>query len=282
MSCGLDIHCPRHGVCGDEPGLSLPLLQWLPAYRREWLRPDVVAGVTTAAVVIPKSLAYATIAGLPIQVGLYTAFIPLIVYAMLGSSRPMSVTTTTTIAILTGAELAIVAPDGDPAMLLSACALLTLMVGAILVLASHLPTRLRRQFHLRARAGRIQGRHRRRDHHRSVAQDSRHPFRQGIAAAQPAGDRHGARAPVVGHRGRRRADDRDHRRHRKIPARLARAADRDRGGHRGRDLARPAGAWRRAGGRDSLGTAVVHDSGTGARRSRWQKSSGRRRSASRS
>jgi len=117
-------------------GLSLPLLQWLPAYRREWLRPDVVAGVTTAAVVIPKSLAYATIAGLPIQVGLYTAFIPLIVYAMLGSSRPMSTTTTTTIAILTGAELAIVAPNGDPAMLLSACALLTFMVGAILVLAS--------------------------------------------------------------------------------------------------------------------------------------------------
>ena len=119
-----------------NPVLSLPLLQWLPAYRREWLRPDVVAGVTTAAVVIPKSLAYATIAGLPIQVGLYTAFVPLIVYAMLGSSRPMSATTTTTLAILTGAELAIVAPGGDPTTLLSACALLTLMVGAILVLAS--------------------------------------------------------------------------------------------------------------------------------------------------
>ena len=117
-------------------GLSLPLLQWLPNYRREWLRLDVVAGVTTAAVVIPKALAYATIAGLPIQVGLYTAFMPLIVYAMLGSSRPMSATTTTTIAILTGAELAIVAPDGDPTSLLSACALLTLMVGALLVLAS--------------------------------------------------------------------------------------------------------------------------------------------------
>jgi len=117
-------------------GLSLPLLQWLPAYRREWLRPDVVAGVTTAAVVIPKSLAYATIAGLPIQVGLYTAFVPLIIYALLGSSRPMSATTTTTLAILTGAELAIVAPDGDPTALLSACVLLTLMVGAILIAAS--------------------------------------------------------------------------------------------------------------------------------------------------
>jgi sulfate permease, SulP family len=119
-----------------NPGLSLPLLAWLPNYRREWVRDDVLAGVTTAAVVIPKSLAYATIAGLPIQIGLYTAFVPLIVYAMLGSSRPMSVTTTTTIAILTGAELAIVAPDGDLTTLLPACALLTLMVGAILLLAA--------------------------------------------------------------------------------------------------------------------------------------------------
>lgn len=117
-------------------GFTLPLLQWLPGYRREWLRPDSIAGVTTAAVVIPKALAYATIAGLPIQVGLYTAFLPLIVYAMLGSSRPMSVTTTTTIAILTGAELAVVAPDGNAAALLSACALLTLMVGVILMAAS--------------------------------------------------------------------------------------------------------------------------------------------------
>src|SRR5678816_1900113 len=114
----------------------IPLLDWVSDYRREWLASDLVAGLTTAAVVIPKSLAYATIAGLPIQVGLYTAFVPLIVYAMLGSSRPMTVTTTTTLAILTGAELAIVAPGGDPTTLLSACALLTLMVGAILVLAS--------------------------------------------------------------------------------------------------------------------------------------------------
>ncbi|HEU0258691.1 MAG TPA: SulP family inorganic anion transporter, partial [Burkholderiales bacterium] len=55
-------------------------------------------------------MAYATIAGLPVQVGLYTAIVPMVVYAFLGSSRPLSVSTTTTIAILTGAELARVAP----------------------------------------------------------------------------------------------------------------------------------------------------------------------------
>ena len=78
----------------------IPLLDWVANYRREWLGSDLVAGLTTAAVVIPKALAYATVAGLPIQVGLYTAFVPLIIYAVLGTSRPLSVTTSATLAIL--------------------------------------------------------------------------------------------------------------------------------------------------------------------------------------
>jgi len=97
------------------------------------LREDVVAGLVTAAVVIPKAMAYATIAGLPVEVGLYTAFVPMAVYAFLGSSRPLSVSTTTTIAILAGAELGIVVPDADPARLLAATATLTLLVGVILI-----------------------------------------------------------------------------------------------------------------------------------------------------
>jgi sulfate permease, SulP family len=51
------------------------------------LRLDVVAGLTAAAVVLPKAMAYAAVAGLPVAVGLYTAFIPMAVYALLGSSR---------------------------------------------------------------------------------------------------------------------------------------------------------------------------------------------------
>src|ERR1700750_2360084 len=58
---------------------------WLPSYRKEWLRPDVVAGLTTAAVVIPKAMAYATIAGLPVQVGLYTVLVPMAIYAVMGT-----------------------------------------------------------------------------------------------------------------------------------------------------------------------------------------------------
>ena len=109
---------------------------WLVSYRLEWLRPDVIAGLTTAAVVIPKSMAYATIAGLPVQVGLYTAFVPLIIYAVLGTSRVLSVSTTTTIAILTAAELDELVPGADSGTLLTTVATLTVLVGAMLVLAS--------------------------------------------------------------------------------------------------------------------------------------------------
>jgi sulfate permease, SulP family len=108
---------------------------WLGEYRKEWLRPDVIAGLTAAAVVIPKAMAYATIAGLPVQVGLYTAFVPMLVYALLGTSRVLSVSTTTTMAILTGAALAPTVAAADAAALLRASATLTLVVGAILIVA---------------------------------------------------------------------------------------------------------------------------------------------------
>jgi MFS superfamily sulfate permease-like transporter len=114
----------------------LPVLEWLPGYRKEWLRLDLIAGLTAAAVVIPKAMAYASIAGLPLQVGLYTALVPLVIYALPGTSRPLSVSTTTTIAILTAAELAHVAPGGAPAELIRATATLALLVGAALLVAS--------------------------------------------------------------------------------------------------------------------------------------------------
>lgn len=115
---------------------QFPKAGWLFSYQKTWLRPDIVAGLTTAAVVIPKAMAYATIAGLPVQVGLYTAFLPMVIYAALGTSRPLSVSTTTTIAILTAAELGRVAPGAEAGELFKASAMLTLLVGGILVLAS--------------------------------------------------------------------------------------------------------------------------------------------------
>jgi len=111
---------------------------WLRGYQRGWLRPDVIAGLTAAAVVVPKAMAYATIAGLPVQIGLYTALVPMVIYALLGSSRPLSVSTTTTIAILSGAALGTVAPGGGSAELITASATLAVMVGLVLLLAAAL------------------------------------------------------------------------------------------------------------------------------------------------
>src|SRR6188508_1676010 len=81
------------------------------------VRFDLVAGLTAAAV------------------GLYTAFIPMAIYALLGTSRVLSVSSTTTLAILTATQLGLVVPDGDPAKLLTATAALTALVGAMLVVA---------------------------------------------------------------------------------------------------------------------------------------------------
>ncbi|WP_457587095.1 SulP family inorganic anion transporter [Ensifer canadensis] len=102
------------------------------------LRLDMIAGLTAAAVVLPKAMAYATVAGLPVSVGLYTAFVPMIVYALLGTSRVLSVSSTTTLAILTASELALVVPDGNPDRLLVAAATLTALTGLLLIAASAL------------------------------------------------------------------------------------------------------------------------------------------------
>jgi SulP family sulfate permease len=107
----------------------------LSGYRKEWLRFDALAGLTTAAVVIPKSMAYASIAGLPVQAGLYVALVPMFVYALLGSSRPLSVSTTSTLAILTAAALTRAVPVADAAQLMAAASTLALMVGGFLIVA---------------------------------------------------------------------------------------------------------------------------------------------------
>jgi SulP family sulfate permease len=117
-------------------GFRNPVPEWIRDYQKEWIRWDVIAGLTAAAVVIPIAMAYATIAGLPVQVGLYTAFLPMVIYALLGTSRPLSVSTTTTIAILAAAAIGEAVPDSAPASLLTASATLTVLVGVVLVLAA--------------------------------------------------------------------------------------------------------------------------------------------------
>ena len=116
--------------------VPVPACEWLRAYDKRWLRGDVVAGLTAAAVVVPQAMAYGAIAGLPLVVGLYTALVPLVVYAFMGTSRPLSVTTTSTIAILTAAVLQQAAPDGSNEALIAATGTLACLVGGILLVAS--------------------------------------------------------------------------------------------------------------------------------------------------
>lgn len=113
----------------------IPVLNWLPQYRKEWFRFDLIAGLTVAAVAIPQSMAYAKIAGLPVQVGLYTALVPMLVYALMGTSRSLSVGATSAISILTATALVWIVPNGDPAQYMTAAFTLALLVGAILLVA---------------------------------------------------------------------------------------------------------------------------------------------------
>ncbi|UKJ08606.1 SulP family inorganic anion transporter [Solitalea lacus] len=112
------------------------LPSWLSNYEKSWLRFDVIAGSVAAAVVIPKAMAYATIAGLPVQVGLYTVLIPMVIYALSGTSRALSVSTTTTIAVLTATELEDLNTIHNPNLLITALVTLTCLVGIILLLSA--------------------------------------------------------------------------------------------------------------------------------------------------
>lgn len=103
-------------------------------YQREWLRGDVLAGVTVAAYLVPQVMAYATIAGLPPVVGLWAALVPLAAYAVLGSSRQLSVGPESTTALMTATALAPLAIT-EPARYAALAAGLALLVGVICLIA---------------------------------------------------------------------------------------------------------------------------------------------------
>src|SRR3954447_1803275 len=93
----------------------LPMLDWLSNYQSSWLGLDLIAGVTLAAYAIPVALAYATLAGLPPQVGIYGYMLGGLGYALLGSSRHLAVGPTSAISLMVGTGAAAIA-GGDPSM----------------------------------------------------------------------------------------------------------------------------------------------------------------------
>src|SRR6059036_3110416 len=77
-------------MTGDRVRRVLPVVSWLPAYDRRWLRGDVAAGIAVTALIVPKNLGYAGIAGIPLQNGLYAAAAGAILYSIFGTSRQIS------------------------------------------------------------------------------------------------------------------------------------------------------------------------------------------------
>jgi len=119
-----------------DTGHHLAILDWLPRYDRSWLTRDVVAGLTLWGLVVPEAMAYAGIAGLPPQAGLYTLVASLLVYALFGTSRHLSVgATSATAALLAGTVASVGVASGDADYGPTAVALV-LVVAALFGLAA--------------------------------------------------------------------------------------------------------------------------------------------------
>jgi SulP family sulfate permease len=110
----------------------VPAVGWLRHYRRAWLRGDVVAALTTWALVVPQAIAYAQIAGLPPQAGLFAAFAGLLGYGLFGTCRQLIVSPTSSTAAISAAIVAPVAL-GDPERYAAASAALAMLVGVVLI-----------------------------------------------------------------------------------------------------------------------------------------------------
>lgn len=108
----------------------MPAARWIRSYDRRDLRPDLAAGLTIGAMLVPQAMAYALLAGLPPEVGLYAATVPVLVYAVLGTSRQLAVGPVAIVSLLTAEALAPLVEEGT-AGYLAAAALLAVLVGAI-------------------------------------------------------------------------------------------------------------------------------------------------------
>lgn len=129
---------PAEEVIGPAPVAGwrsiFPPAQWLPGYRSQWLAHDAIAGVTLAAYGIPVSLAYATLAGLPPQYGIYCYLAGGPVYALFGSSRQLAIGPTSAISMLVGVTVADMA-RGDPVRFASIAALSAVLIALMCLVA---------------------------------------------------------------------------------------------------------------------------------------------------
>jgi SulP family sulfate permease len=82
-----------------------PIFDWLPKYKKGWLKGDIGAGLTVGVMLIPQGMAYASIAGLPAVYGLYASIVPLIIYAIFGTSRQLAVGPVAMVSLLTATAI---------------------------------------------------------------------------------------------------------------------------------------------------------------------------------
>src|SRR6516225_9580629 len=111
----------------------LPILGWLPSYRREWLLPDILAGVAVWAVMVPEGMAYSGIVGVPPIMGLYTIIPPLIAYALLGTSRVLVVGPDTATGLISALTVGALAVHGTAAFN-TLTSTLAILIGALFLL----------------------------------------------------------------------------------------------------------------------------------------------------
>jgi high affinity sulfate transporter 1 len=107
----------------------LPIIAWAGAYQRRWLRPDTIAALTVIGLLVPESMAYAQIAGVPPQAGLYATLAGLVIYGLFGTSRQIACSPTSTAAIMTAAVVA--AHGGAPGQVLTLVAMVAILVGLV-------------------------------------------------------------------------------------------------------------------------------------------------------
>jgi MFS superfamily sulfate permease-like transporter len=114
----------------------IPIFTWLPRYNRAWLAGDIVSGLTLWGLVVPVGMAYAGIADLPAQAGLYTLVASLLIYALFGSSRHLSVgATSATAALIASTVVALGASTGDMPTYQAYAAALVLVIGVVFLVA---------------------------------------------------------------------------------------------------------------------------------------------------
>jgi len=114
---------------------KIPIATWLPNYQPNLLRGDIVSGITVWGVIVPAAMAFAGLAGLPVQEGLYAAFAGLVAYALFSTSRHVKVTASSTMAIMSAAIISDLGGGGNLARYAALSAVLALVVGSALLLS---------------------------------------------------------------------------------------------------------------------------------------------------